>query len=880
MSRSSAARIYLPAIAALTLLSGAAERTSNSFFTIEGEGVRIASDGGISVDADATGPVTLTARSGWLVNGRESVTYRSARGLSSGLILTSKLGEDHFCSPPPPTKEDKHDTTFVLEADATPSNLIAMYALPSTSIVVTASAESSLVKKGKHKVTTTWQEWTCPVCGAHQEGRTEVSYYDVEPDTYEWTAEAAGVTQASSTWTGPMSKGTGQEIEFTVTGRRDSCQECVATATDTATADVHELSVERPDYLGLDRTDAGLSNWAVTNATARIDPEPTSATYNWTSCGKCQFVGATNEQTVTYGITNSAIASTKFLAEDLKVTATASNADGLSASATCTTNFTIVAVDVTIGSVGEDKEEKEGAFISYVADTNGVISVEGMNKMVEVKFTCKPSLPDNEMVTISHTGPGELYEVLASGECSLVTSGEYRACDVSNRTFKLHGHAASTSLTNGAITIEHANSGAKDLAKYTDLKVDLKEVSFSGTKYHLVKKDDGSMDYAAPHWQDNSSPLDGDASDANDRAYPICFTRNSKMKVSATWVLEPQGLSSTITVKGDGPEQLDFPETVAAVNGAQMTITDVECDSPFPDQVGFFDPMLIKWNVSMTSGGEKVWLDGGTSSNQAYVTLGDPLTTTYHTLAHLGCKNAKDETSVQNCTAKIWNEFTDRDVRRVDGARLTYYKSYRCTNTTTKGLLASCDGQCGAWAKLFIDIRKVQGIDDKDEYVVFSPIPPQGVSRDYVGFLVKNWTFSGTGRSGYSDYPYLNVLSDTDFISSTEYQWKYSDVSDATGIAGQGNENPASLFNNHQVVIDGKYYDPSYGVQYSSLEELEDRSIDGFYVGPVRLPVDEPVVGCDLNNDGDTADLNVDANVLLIRKNKPGLEIREDRYDL
>ena len=69
-------------------------------------------------------------------------------------------------------------------------------------------------------------------------------------------------------------------------------------------------------------------------------------------------------------------------------------------------------------------------------------------------------------------------------------------------------------------------------------------------------------------------------------------------------------------------------------------------------------------------------------------------------------------------------------------------------------------------------------------------------------------------------------------------------------------------------------------MQYSSLEELEDRSIDGFYVGPVRLPVDEPVVGCDLNNDGDTADLNVDANVLLIRKNKPGLEIREDRYDL
>ena len=185
MSRSSAARIYLPAIAALTLLSGAAERTSNSFFTIEGEGVRIASDGGVCVDAGASGPVTLTARSGWLVNGRESIVYPSPKGLSSGLILTSKLGEDHSCSPPPPTKEDKHDTTFVLEAAANPANLIKMYALPNTSVVVTASAESSLVEKGKHKVTTTWQEWTCPVCGAHQEGRTEVRYYDVEPDTYE-----------------------------------------------------------------------------------------------------------------------------------------------------------------------------------------------------------------------------------------------------------------------------------------------------------------------------------------------------------------------------------------------------------------------------------------------------------------------------------------------------------------------------------------------------------------------------------------------------------------------------------------------------------------------------------------------------------------------
>ena len=339
---------------------------------------------------------------------------------------------------------------------------------------MTASAESCLVEKGKHKVTTTWQEWTCPVCGAHQEGRTEVSYYDVEPDSYAWTAVAAGVTQASSTWTGPMSKGTGQEIEFTVTAKWNPCQEhlCVTTVTATAKADVHELSIERPDYLGLDRRDAGLSGRAVTNATARIDPAPASATYNWTKCGKCQFDGETDEQKVTYGIANSATASTKFLAENLKVTATAKNAEGRSVSATCITNFTVVAVDVTIGSVGEDKEEKEGAFVQHVPDTTGVISVEGTNKMVEVKFTCNPTnLPANEMVTVLHTGQGELYEVLQSGELLKVTSATYPAGEIANRKLKLYGHEASSVVRDGKIDVIHKTSGASDSSKYTNVKL-------------------------------------------------------------------------------------------------------------------------------------------------------------------------------------------------------------------------------------------------------------------------------------------------------------------------------------------------------------------------------------------------------------------------
>lgn len=286
--------------------------------------------------------------------------------------------------------------------------------------------------------------------------------------------------------------------------------------------------------------------------------------------------------------------------------------------------------------------------------------------------------------------------------------------------------------------------------------------------------------------------------------------------------------------------------------------------------------MSIAWSFSVDGG--STWCDAGTSANQTYVTLGDPLTTVYHTLAHLGCKNADGENTTANCTSKIWTEFTDRDVRRVDGVQLTYYASYTCGNVTTASLLANGDGQCGAWAQFFIDMRKVQGIDDTDEYVIFRPISPSGIPQDYVGFLVKNWTFTGAGSSGHATHPYLN-LPDSPFIGATSYNWKFAEVNDAAGIPGQGNANPASMFNNHQVVISGQYYDPSYGVQHASLEDIDDNAIDGFYIGPVLYPVDEPVVNLDLNGDGDKTDMQVDTGVYLIRQNAAGLDIWEQKYD-
>jgi len=99
-------------------------------------------------------------------------------------------------------------------------------------------------------------------------------------------------------------------------------------------------------------------------------------------------------------------------------------------------------------------------------------------------------------------------------------------------------------------------------------------------------------------------------------------------------------------------------------------------------------------------------------------------------------------------------------------------------------------------------------------------------------------------------------------------------------MPGQGNANPASLFERHNVAcIGGKYYDPSYGASYNSLQEIDD-AMDGFYHHPKNSylgtwPVDESDVNLDLNSDGDIQDFDVEASAILFKKNPDGLDLEE-----
>lgn len=108
------------------------------------------------------------------------------------------------------------------------------------------------------------------------------------------------------------------------------------------------------------------------------------------------------------------------------------------------------------------------------------------------------------------------------------------------------------------------------------------------------------------------------------------------------------------------------------------------------------------------------------------------------------------------------------------------------------------------------------------------------------GFIVRHWTFLGSGSSGDNDYPYMNgvytvQVGDSvyfNFRNSTTYFWKnIAEVHYTLGTPGQNNPKPAALFTNHQFIWVEQtqtWYDPSYGLKYFSVQDM-DATLSGFF---------------------------------------------------
>ena len=129
----------------------------------------------------------------------------------------------------------------------------------------------------------------------------------------------------------------------------------------------------------------------------------------------------------------------------------------------------------------------------------------------------------------------------------------------------------------------------------------------------------------------------------------------------------------------------------------------------------FFNTFDIDWEVSRNG---TQWHTAGTSRNQIYLCLADPISnpdTMFRTVVHLAVSRA-GATTPAAAGDNTWNLFSNgsgpRNVLTWEGTPLYYYRkgtNFDRTMTNVQGMLQTGNGNCYAWAQLFEAALRVNG---------------------------------------------------------------------------------------------------------------------------------------------------------------------------
>jgi hypothetical protein len=359
-------------------------------------------------------------------------------------------------------------------------------------------------------------------------------------------------------------------------------------------------------------------------------------------------------------------------------------------------------------------------------------------------------------------------------------------------------------------------------------------VKFSGTGLVPLTPDAGGPAITNPQFSVPGKRMDS-----------VCYVQNTVATVTASIKLAApdNAPNPKIEVKETAADNLNVNPTMATLEANKQTVDlpATALASAFPKgKISAYDPLTMTWQVSLDGG--VTWQAAGMSTNPVYVTLAKPINdantpVNYVTVARLSCINGNGATTNDTAVPKIFGAFTGLNVMRADGTPLTYYKNYNTKNITTAALLKNGQGQCGSFTRLFLDMLKIQGIKQNNNFQLISP--KNGAN----GFLVNAWKFGAAMSSGNPNYPYLDYVSlGKSFVNAAGNGYSFADTPDVTRAAndpkqikGQNNADPASIFGNHQVALytdaagTKTYYDPSYGTTFTSLDNFNKMAIAGFF---------------------------------------------------
>lgn len=436
----------------------------------------------------------------------------------------------------------------------------------------------------------------------------------------------------------------------------------------------------------------------------------------------------------------------------------------------------------------------------------------------------------------------------------------------------------------------------------------LKEVFFYDklggglSNFFPIRRDDNGEFYVngnQPHWTFAGI------------SHPIAYMSGTRMRVSAK--LNIDGLKSptlNIKIKGaiyvKGEKLAELPTLSKTITRSSNAIDYQKqfADAPFIlNKIVYDAACKIKWQISFDNG--STWANFSESSNELYVVLKKPtdeLPERYewlHTLFHLSC--IANEGTIVNVdrsilTTNLWklfdkkfwgNSVTDLNgkLKKKSGISLKYY------GTSDGGLSGSPlprassyqiirnsigDGQCGAFALLFIDLHRIQGenlssaTNSKGVYTksnngtgtTISTTCTQDIDRDRMYFMVKDWDFIGPTANGKlpitcNIMPHFIMTRNGPgtgvvyTLGGLSYHRTFMDAKDRKGVSGQNSENPNSLFYNHNIVkINNIYYDPSYGVIYNNANTMREALAGWMYKSDRSILESE--YGSDIDGDPST----------------------------
>jgi len=290
-------------------------------------------------------------------------------------------------------------------------------------------------------------------------------------------------------------------------------------------------------------------------------------------------------------------------------------------------------------------------------------------------------------------------------------------------------------------------------------------------------------------------------------------------------------------VRGWAPDNVEIKPkqvTVDATDKRRLLLDSAQSDNNLPDTVKAYDEFYTVWqlNSNYQQNPAAGWVSTGGTRNPVYLTYAQPTgfptnrgTKLYQTLVHIGSTSAQGKKEEAEVISGIWEYFKTLSVKDAGGKQLYYYKiptNTRNLRTVSDLLFVYRDGQCTAWADLFVAVLRAQGITKGQRVDVYN--------RDrapITQILVRNWHFQGRGTMPESRYPYL-LGKDVKYTGSANQ--------------GQGKTNPPGQFLFHSIVkmdMGGNviYYDPSYGTgPFGSLQRWQNDSLSGLAIG-VLVPV-------------------------------------------